>query len=211
MELEELETLWARQSVAGGELRPDALAAELRRDVDVAQRRIRGGIVLGAGVLALGLTMSIAAHVTSIKRFTPIGILADLLIAGLLVAFLVRAQRSARAVRDEVAALGGTMRESVAAARRTVAVQIENAQIAAIAIPLVLVLLAGLNLSKYLAGELPAFGAVLGTAFYALLGAAIGAASWHRYRAKLLPRLAELDELSQSLDRDSAPPASPAA
>ncbi|GEM_PF-5809690 len=199
MNFEALEKAWQKQIVAGGTLPSEATAARLRREVAGAQRRIRGGIALAAFVWFTGWAVTIAAHFTSIKPLTPVAALADVVNALLLILFFVRAFRSARAVRNETAALGGTMRESVNATLRTVELQINNARIAGFAIPIVIAINAWMCIAKYLAGDLPGFGAAVGSAFLAGFGTVIGAAIWHRYRMHLAPRRGELRAMLQTL------------
>jgi hypothetical protein len=205
MNFDELEKLWGRQTVSGGAVPAAALAAEMQHDIRVAQRRIRGGIVIVGTLFALDVALSLGAHVLAIKRVTPIGLAAEVTFFALYFLFLLRATRSARAVRQELAALGGTLRESAAATLRTVELQIENARLAAYAIPGVIAVFAGIAGAKYLAGELRLIGVEFGLALMMSLGLAIGAAIWHRWRTVLKPRRAELRELLRSLERDPAP------
>jgi hypothetical protein len=187
MNLEMLEKTWREQVVRGANEPAPAIAARLQREVAAARRRIRGGIVLAAGVLFLGWATAIAAHVLGIKTLTPLALAASGVQGLCFAAFIWRAFRSLQAVRREQEMMTGTLRESLTAASRTVEVQIENARIAAWAIPVFVAVNAWLCVTKYLAGELPDFGVIAGTALMVLLGAAIGAAAWHRYRTHLLP------------------------
>jgi hypothetical protein len=199
MNFEALEKEWQKQIVTGGTLPSEATAARLKREVASAQRRIRGGITLAAFVWFSGWAVTIAAHFTSIKPITPIAAFADVVNALLLVLFFVRAFRSARAVRNETSALGGTVRESISATLRTAELQINNARIAGFAIPIVIAINAWMCIAKYLAGDLPGFGAVVGSAFMAGFGTVIGAIIWYRYRMNLAPRREELREMLRTL------------
>ena len=200
MDISTLERAWQQQIVTSGDLPAELVAARLKREVAIAQRRIRGGIALAAFVLFTGLAVSIAGHITAIKPFTPVSLVADAVSLALIIAFFIRAFRSAQAVRSEIEMLGGTLRESVAATLRTVELQIANGRIAGYAIPLVIAISAWLFVAKYLAGDLPAFGAVMSIAISAAIGAAISGAIWHHYWTQLVPRRKELREMLHSIE-----------
>ncbi len=199
MKIETLETLWNQQSVGGATLPVAALTRQMKTDVRAAERRIRGGIILVGVIIALELVVTTAAHLLGIKRLTPMAIVAEVTFLALYGLFLARAASSARAVRRELSALGGTLQESAEATLRAVDMQIENVRIAAAAIPAVIAIVAILTGAKYMAGEMRAGAAVFTVAFVAALGVAIGAAIWHRYRSHLLPRRGELRELLSTL------------
>ena len=205
MELDELENLWARQTLRGAGLRAEAVLAEMKREVASARRRIWGGIVLVGILLTLDLALSAAAHFAAIKRVSPVGLATEATFFALYGLFFVRAFHSARVVRHELAALGGTLHESIAAALRTVELQLANARIAGYAIPAVVAICMWLFLAKYLAGELRPIGVVFGSVFMTLLGVAIGGAVWHRCRTRLIPRRAELREHLRALGNESSP------
>ena len=202
MDISTLEKAWQKQIVTSGDMPADLVAARMKREVAIAQRRIRGGIVLAAFVMFTGWTVAIVAHITSIKAFTPVSLVADAVSFVLFVAFFILAFHSARAVRREIEMMGGTLQESVAATHHTVELQIENVRIGGYAIPVVVAISAWLFVVKYLAGDLPAFGAAVGIAFSVAIGAAIGGAIWHRYRTQLVPRRKELREMLHSIDGD---------
>lgn len=204
MDLKALEKMWDQQTVTGAPPPADVLIVGLKREVRHVRRRIRGGIVLVAAVLALGWTLMAVAYLTGLKRVAPIDLIAETTGFVLYVAFFVRAVRSARVVREAEAALGGTLRESLDATLRTVNVQIENARLAVIVIPAVVAISGVLFTAKCLNGNIPRVGAISGTAFIAVLGAAIGAAFWHRYRTRLLPQRDELSAALRSLE-DTSP------
>jgi len=200
MNLEVLEKTWREQVVRGANEPAPAIAARLKREVAAARRRIRGGIVLAACVLFLGWATALAAHVLGIKTLTPLALAANGVQCLFFAAFIWRAVRSLQVVRREREMMGGTLRESLLAAHRTVEVQIENARIAAWAIPVFVAVNAWLFVTKYFAGEFPDFGVIAGTALMSLLGAAIGAATWHRYRTHLIPLREELAGKLQALE-----------
>lgn len=202
MDLDTLENLWRRQTLAGATPAADALIAQMEREVTHARRRIRGGIVLAACVLALGWGLSVVGYLTGIKPPTAVGLVSEAVGFALYVAFFARAAQSLRAVREAEAALGGTLRESMAATLRIVELQIAHARLAAVAIPLVVAISAWLLGAKHFAGEMPGFGAWIGSAFTALLGGAIGGAMWHRYRTRLRPRRGELQAELRALDEE---------
>ena len=204
MDFNDLEKLWHRQAVRGGEIPAAALATAMEHDIRVAQRRIRGGIVIVGVLMTLDIALSFSAHVLGIKPVTPLSVASEITFFPLYVLFLVRALRSARAVRQERAALGSTLRESATATLRTVDLQIENARIAAYAIPAVILIFAIITGAKYFAGELHAIGVAFGLALMTGLGVAIGAAIWHRCRTYLKPRHEELLDLLRTIERDSA-------
>jgi len=203
MDISTLENAWQKQIVTSGDIPADMVTARMKREVAIAQRRIRGGIILAAFVLFIGWAVTIVSHVTEIKAFTPVSLVADAVSFVLFVVFFIRAFRSARAVRREIEMLGSTLRESVAATRNTVELQIENVRLAAYAIPLVVAISAWLFVAKYLAGDLPAFGAAMSIAVSVALAAAIGGAIWHRYLTQLAPYRHELREMLHSIDGDS--------
>jgi hypothetical protein len=89
--------------------------------------------------------------------------------------------------------------ESLAATLRTVELQITNARIAGYAIPVVVAINAWLLVTKFFAGEIPDFGALIGIALMTVFGAVIGAAIWHRRRTYLSPRRNELIEGMQAI------------
>jgi hypothetical protein len=203
MDFSTLEKAWRKQRVTGGDAPAEMIAARMKREVAIAHRRIRGGIVLAALVLFTGWGVTIVSHVTSIKRVTPISLVADAVSLVLFVVFFIRAFQSEQVVRREIEMLGGTLRESVAAALRTVELQIENGRIFAYAIPLVMAISAWLFVAKYLAGDLPGFGAAVGVVSSAAIAAAIGGAIWHRVWTQLVPRRKELREMLHALDGEA--------
>jgi hypothetical protein len=202
MNLEVLETAWRRQVVRGADEPAPVIAARLEREVAVAHRRIRGGLVLAASVLFLGWATAIVTHVLGIKTLTPLALAGNGLQCVFFAAFLWRARRSLQVVRREQEMMGGTLRESLMAAERTVEVQIDNARIAAWAIPVFVAVNAWLLAAKYFAGEFPDYGVIAGTALMVLLGAAIGAAAGHRYRTHLIPMREELAGKLRALDEN---------
>jgi len=80
-----------------------------------------------------------------------------------------------------------------------VELQIENVRIAGYAIPVVVAISAWLFVVKYLAGDLPGFGAAMSIVLSAAIGTAIGGAIWHRYWTQLFPRQKELREMLHSI------------
>ncbi len=204
MDFDSLENLWAKQTVTGADNSATRVIARLQAEVRSAQRRFRGAIVIATSLLILEWVAALAAHATALKLFTPISLVGHLVGSLLYVALLLRAIHSARLARREIAQMGETPRTSVAATLRTVELQIQNTRIAVWAIPLVVAISAGLVLAKYLAGEIPGFGAVAGSGFMAALGLAIGAAFWHRHRTQLAPRRAELRALLADLDSNDS-------
>jgi len=192
MDVNILQEAWSKQTVNRVIEPVPVIAARLEGEIAAAQRRIRGGIVLASIVLSLGWVIGIVGHVLGIKTLTPLGLAANVVQCLFFVAFLWRAIRSFQVVRREKEMTGGTLRESLNATRRTVEVQLQNARIAAWAIPVVIAVNAWLYLAKYFAGEFPGFGVIAATGFMALIGAAIGGAIWFRYRAHLAPLHEEL-------------------
>jgi hypothetical protein len=199
MDFRELERAWQTQIVTGQEEPAASVLARLKHELATARRRIRGGIVLAAFVLFTGWTVSITAHMTSVKLFTPVALVADAVNGFLFAAFFVRAFRSAQAVQREMKMMGRTLAESLSATLRTVELQIANARLAGYAIPIVVAINASLLVAKYLAGDIPAFGATTGVTGMVAFGAVIGAAVWHRYRTRLLPCREELRETLRAL------------
>jgi hypothetical protein len=161
-------------------------------------------MVIAVGLFLLGWCVAITAHATGIKRFTLLGLIDQAVGSVLYVALLLRAAHSARTARAEIEHLAGTMAASTAATLRTVDLQIQNARVAAYAIPLVILMGAWLSLAKYWAGEFPGRGVVWGLVFATGLGAMIGGAIWHRYRTVLSPRRRELRETLRAMGE--APP-----
>src|SRR5688572_1296538 len=106
MDISTLERTWQQQIVASGDQPAELVAARLKREVAIARRRIRGGIVLAAFVLFTGWALAIVGHITSIKTYTSISLLADAVSFLLFLAFFIQAFRSARAVRSEMQMLG---------------------------------------------------------------------------------------------------------
>lgn len=192
MDVNLLEKTWGEQIVAPPAVPVATVIARLEREVRSAQRRFRGAMVIAVTLLVLGWITTLAAHFTGFKAITPLTLVSQIVGSALYVALLVRARQSARAVRNEITHVGGTLRESVAATLRTVDLQIENARLAAVVIPLVVGISGWLFLARYLAGEIPGFSAALGSGGVALLGTMIGGAIWHRTRTVLVPRRREL-------------------
>lgn len=199
MDFNSLEKLWQGQTVTGTPPPTAALIADLQRDVHSAQRRFRGAIVIAVSLLVLEWLGALAAHFTALKLLTPVAILAHLVFSALYVALLLRALHSAAMARREIAHLGAPLPASLAATLRTLDLQLQNARLAAVAIPVVVAIAASLFLVKFFAGEIPARGATIGCVFVVILGALIGAAIWHRARTVLRPRRAELHALLHSL------------
>lgn len=200
MDLSHLEQAWSQQTVAAPAVPAATVSARLESEVRSAQRRFRGAIVMAVSLLVLGWITTLAAHLTGIKPLTPLTVLSQVIGSALYIALLARALQSARAARAEIACLGGSLRDSIAATRRTLELQIQNTRIAAMAIPLVVASGAWLFLAKHLAGEMPGFSAVLGSSFLAVLGTLIGAALWYRHRTVLAPRHRELSETLSTLE-----------
>ena len=199
MDLSLLEQAWDKQSVAARAVPVATVIARLETEVRSAERRARGAMVIAVSLLVLGWIATIAAHLTGLKTLTPLTLISQVIGSALYVALLIRARHSARAARSEIAHLSGTLRESIAATLRTVELQIQNARIAAVAIPLVVAVGGWMFLARFLAGELPGFSATLGSGFVGALGAMIGGAIWHRYRTVLTPRSRELNETLSTL------------
>ena len=202
MDFSTLEKAWRKQIVTCSKEAPEAVAAKMKQEITSAQRRIRGGIILAVFVLLAGWATTIAVHITSIKRLTPVGMIAEAVNAMLFLLFFVRAFRSARGVRKEAEMMAGTLRESVAATLRTVELQIQNARMAGYVIPIVVAINAWLFFAKYLGGDIPGFGAAMASALTAAMGTVIGAIIWHRYRTHLSPRRNELKELLKMLESE---------
>jgi hypothetical protein len=200
MDLNLLEQAWNKQTVAAPAVPIAPVIARLEIEVRSAQRRFHGAMVIAVSLLLLGWTMTIAAHLGGIKTLTPLTLVSQVVGSALYTALLLRAKQSARATRLEIAHLGGTLRESMTATLRTIELQIQNASIAAVAIPIVVAVSGWLFLAKYFAGEMPGFGAVFGSGFVAVLGAMIGGAFWHRYRTVLAPRRRELSATLSALE-----------
>lgn len=209
MDFDSLENLWAKQTVTRASDPAAPVIARLKTEVRSAQRRFRGAIVIAASLLILEWAAALAAHVTSLKPLTPVSLVGHVVGSILYVALLLRAIHSARLARQEIAQMGETPPASLAATLRTVELQIQNTRIAAYAIPLVVALSAGLFLAKYLAGDIPGFGAVAGSSFMTALGLAIGVAFWRRHRTQLAPRRAELRALLADLDSNESDPPRP--
>jgi hypothetical protein len=201
MNFEALEKTWDQQTVGCA---PDAaaVAAQLERDVRAAQRRFRGGVVLAAGLLTLSWLTAIGAHVSGIKSLTPLETAAHAAGSAFYLLWLVLAVRSARAVRREQQAAGGTTREATEASLRVIALQLRNYRVAAGSLPLAVAIAGVLSVLKYRAGELHGTGAVATTAFVAAIAAIAGAALWHRYRTSLRPRREELRGLLREMERE---------
>lgn len=200
MDFNRLEQAWDEQTVTAPAMPVATLIARLETEVRSAQRRFHGAIVIAISLLVLGWISTLAAHLPGLKTLTPLTLVSQIIGSALYVALLVRARQSARATRNEIAHLGGTLRESMAATLRTVELQIQNARIAAVAIPIVVAISGWLFLAKYLAGEMPGTSAALGSGFVALLGVMFGGATWHRHRTVLAPRRRELSETLNSLE-----------
>ena len=200
MDLSLLEQAWEKQTIAARAVPVATVIARLETEVRSAQRRARGAMVIAVSLLVLGWITTFAAHLTGIKTITPLTLISQVIGSALYVALLVRARQSARAARSEIAHVSGTLRESIAATLRTVELQIQNARIAAVAIPLVVAIGGWLFLARFLAGEIPGFSATLGSGFVAVFGAMIGGAIWHRYRTVLAPRSRELNETLSTLE-----------
>jgi hypothetical protein len=203
MDFNVLQTAWQKQVVTGADEPAERVMGRLKSEVAVAQRRIRGGMILGASVLFIGWAVTLVARFTSIKPLTAVALVAHTVNSILLILFLIRASRSARAVRNEMEMMGGTVRESAGATLRAVELQIQNARIAGYAIPAVVATAGWLFLAKYLARDIPGFGAAVGSAFMAISGALIGAVIWHRYRTHLAPRREELRQMLRALGREN--------
>jgi hypothetical protein len=203
MNFETLEKAWGKQTVTAAAVPVETVIVRLKGEVQSARRRFRGAMVMAVGLLLLGWAVTLAAHVTGIKTITALGFIAQVVGSALYVALLLRARYSDQVAREEIAQMGGTLRASIAATLRTVELQIQNARLAANAIPLVVAITAWLYLAKYFAGEFPDFGVVWGTAATAVLGLLIGAAIWHRYRTQLAPRRAELRETLRTLEAET--------
>jgi hypothetical protein len=199
MDFNALERAWQKQVVTGGDEPAELVMGRMESEVAIAQRRIRGGMILAAFVLFLGWAVTIVAHFTLIKPLTPVALIAQMVSSVLLILFLVRAARSTQAVRNEMEMMGGTLRESVGATLRVLELQIQNARIAGYVIPAVAAIAGGLFLVKYLAKDIPGIGAAMGSVFLAIFGAVIGAGIWHRYRTYLAPRREELREIQRAL------------
>ena len=205
MNLETMERAWQKQIVIASKEPVESVAARMKHEVTVAQRRIRGGIVLAAFVLFTGWAVTLVTHITRIKPLTPVTVTGEIVSFILFLAFFIRAFHSARIVQREAEMLGGTLHESVGAVLRTIELQIENARIAGCAIPVVVGLSSWMFAVKYLSGEFPGFGVVVGTASTALSGAVIGAIVWRRHRTHLVPHREELRELLQTLKEENGP------
>jgi hypothetical protein len=202
MDFRELERAWQTQVVTGPEEPAAPVLARLKHELATARRRIRGGIALAAFVLFTGWTVSITAHLTSIKLFTPVALAADAVNGFLFAAFFVRAFRSAQAVQKEMKMMGGTLAESLSATLRTVELQMANARLAGYAIPIVVAINASWLVAKYFAGDIPDYGAAAGVISMVAFGAVIGAAVWHRYRTRLLPCRKELRETPRAVQSE---------
>lgn len=191
MNFDALEKAWGQQTVGDA---PDAavVAEQLERDLRSARRRFRGAIALAAGLLALSWLVALGGHVSGIKALTPLELAAHAVGSAFYLLWLVLAVRSARAVRREQRAAGGTTREAAEASLRVIALQIENYRVAAWSLPLAVAVAGILSGMKYRAGELHGIGAVATTLFVALLVGVAGAALWHRHRTALRPRREEL-------------------
>ncbi len=201
MDFDLLEKTWRQQIVTAGNEPTEAIVARLKDEVAVTRRRIRGGISLVALVLLTGWTVAIVGHITSIKRLTAVGLIAEAVYTILAVAFFVRAFHSARIVQEQNVMMGGTLRESATAALRTFELQIQNARIAGYSIPIIIAVCIWLFVSKHLAGDLRASAVMMASAFTVVFGATIGAIIWHRYRTHLLPRYNELAKTLHALDQ----------
>lgn len=200
MNLSALEQAWDKQTVAIASSPPAAVIARLKAEVRSAERRFQGARVIAISLPVLGWVTTIAAHVTGVKTLTSLTLISQVVGSALYVALLIRAMQSVHAVRHEIAQMGGTLRESTAATSRTIELQIANARIAAVAIPLVVASGGWLFLAKYFAGEIPGFSAALGSGFAGAVGALIGGAIWHRYRTVLIPRRRELNATLELLN-----------
>src|SRR5215207_952624 len=91
MDFNVLERAWQKQVVTDADQPAELVVGRMKREVAVAQRRIRGGMILAALVLFIGWAVTIVAHYTSIKPSTPVAIIAHTLDSILLILFLVRA------------------------------------------------------------------------------------------------------------------------
>lgn len=201
MNFDALKKAWGQQAVGGA---PDAsaVAEQLERDLRSARRRFRGGIVLAAGLLALSWLVATGAHFTGIKLLTPLETTAHAAGSVFYLWWLGLAVRSARAVRREQQAGGGTTREAAESSLRVIALQIGNYRVAAWSLPAAVMTAAVLSFAKYRVGELHAVGAVATTTFIAVLAAIAGAALWHRYRTTLRPRREELRGLLREMEQE---------
>jgi predicted PurR-regulated permease PerM len=85
----------------------------------------------------------------------------------------------------------------------TVELQIQNARIAAYALAFVPALGIWMMLAKYFAGEFPLHGVIWGAVAIAAFATMIGAAVWHRYRTKLVPRRTELRDTLRKLESEA--------
>jgi hypothetical protein len=204
MDINTLEEMWNQQALVGGAQPAEAAIARMNSEIRHAQRRVRGGIVLAAFVLALGWVLLLVAYLAGIKRLSAIDLVSEGIGFALYVAFFARAGQTLRAIRASETAMGGTLRDSTVAVLRTVEVQIENGRIAAVAMPAVIVVSAALFAAKYFAGTLPGAGAVIGSLITVSVGAAIGAAMWRRHRTHLAPRRTELQAELRAIEEASS-------
>ena len=62
MDISTLENAWQKQIVTSGDIPADMVTARMKREVAIAQRRIRGGIILAAFVLFIGWAVTIVSH-----------------------------------------------------------------------------------------------------------------------------------------------------
>ena len=94
MNFEALESAWQKQTVTGSHEPAEQVAAQMKREVAIAQRRIRGGIALAAFVLFIGWAVTLAAHITSIKSLTPVALLGQVVNVMLFVLFFIQIGRA---------------------------------------------------------------------------------------------------------------------
>lgn len=203
MNFEELEKVWEKQVIAGPSPAADHLVAEMRRDVATAQRRVRGGIIVVALAFAVSWLIAVGGHLAGIKLFTVVSIVAQLTFTALFVLFLIRARHTARVIQSETIAMGQNLRESTAATVRTIDVQVANAKIALMAIPLVVGVVAWLSLALYLSGSSKGIAVTANIALTMVVGTVMGAAVAYRWRRHLDPRRAELRSLLRELDSNA--------
>lgn len=200
MDLELLEREWVKQTVTGEAVTAQNVVAGFERELKAARRRFTGMIVMAAGLLLLSWAVAVGAHLTGIKRLTPLETAAHVAGSVFYLGWLALAVRSKRAVQRESTTLGGTTRDSATASLRVVGLQIANYRIAAWSLPGAVAVSALLSLAKFNRGELHGWGATAATGFVALLAAIVGAAMWHRYRTELKPRREELQRVIRELD-----------
>jgi hypothetical protein len=203
MDFDTLEKVWEKQTVIGAPASAEAMAARWQREIRSARRRFYGMIVMAGGLLILEWMLAIVAHVTGIRPFTALGLVAHVSGSVFYLGWLVLAIRSARAVQREIKTMSGTLRESLGASLRTVELQVSNYRVAAYALPLAVLVTALVSVAKFRSGVLPAVGAATATGFMVAFVAVVALALWRRYRAELNPRRQELKQMLSSLAPDS--------